>query len=276
MRAILSLFCLVNISGLLVAQEATNLSTERLVAWCVVPFDAKERGPEERAKMLVELGLKRCAYDWRAQHVSEFEEEIQQYKKHGIEFFAFWNEHETAFALFEKHGLHPQIWKTAPSPKGDTQEARIKLAADAMEPLAKRTAGMGSPLGLYNHGGWGGEPGNLVAVCEALRQRGHGHVGIVYNWHHGHAQIEQWSENLELMKPFLLCLNLNGMNTKAQPKILALSKGQHESAMLEVLMESGYDGPIGILDHQSDRDTREVLQENLEGLSTLRSKKRRD
>ena len=29
------------------------------------------------------------AYDWRTQHVKEFEEEILQYKKHGLEFFAF-------------------------------------------------------------------------------------------------------------------------------------------------------------------------------------------
>jgi hypothetical protein len=56
-----------------------------LVAWCIVPFDAKKRTPTERAKMLKELGIGRCAYDWRSEHVAEFEEEILQYKKHGIE-----------------------------------------------------------------------------------------------------------------------------------------------------------------------------------------------
>lgn len=53
--------------------------------------------------------MKRCAYDWRAEHVSQFEEEIVQYERRGIEFFAFWGTHEDAFGLFEKHGLHPQI-----------------------------------------------------------------------------------------------------------------------------------------------------------------------
>ncbi|MDP6504050.1 MAG: hypothetical protein QF886_10560, partial [Planctomycetota bacterium] len=66
-----------------------NLSkNENLVAWCIVPFDAKKRGPKERAEMLKELGILRCAYDWRGQHVPTFEDEILQYKKQGIEFFA--------------------------------------------------------------------------------------------------------------------------------------------------------------------------------------------
>ncbi|HAW98388.1 MAG TPA: hypothetical protein DCX67_07625, partial [Opitutae bacterium] len=84
-------------------KTAENLLRENLVPWCIVPFDASKRNPEERAKMLVRLGLKRSAYDWRAQHVPDFEEEIIQYEKHGIEFFAFWNVHEKAFELFQKH-----------------------------------------------------------------------------------------------------------------------------------------------------------------------------
>ena len=222
--------------------------------------------------MLVRLGLKRSAYDWRAQHVSEFEEEILKYKKHGIEFFAFWGEHEKAFELFQKHKIRPQIWKTLPSPKSGTQEEKIISAKNAMSQLAKRTAEIGCKLGLYNHGGWGGEPENLVSGCKALRAEGHDHVGIVCNWHHGHRRIRDWKESLELMKPFLHCLNLNGMNTGAQPKILALGKGEHDEEMLKVLIESGYDGPIGILDHQNQLDAEKSLLSNLKGLSTLRQK----
>ena len=133
-----------------------NLLRENLVPWCIVPFDASKRSPEERTKMLVRLGLKRSAYDWRAQHVPEFEEEILQYQKHGIEFFAFWNVHENAFELFQKHKINPQIWKTLRSPKSGTGEEKIDTAKEAMFPLAKRTAEIGCKLGLYNHGGWGG------------------------------------------------------------------------------------------------------------------------
>lgn len=219
--------------------------------------------------MLVELGLRRCAYDWRTEHVAQFEEEILQYRKHGIEFFAFWAGHARAYELFEKHGIRPQIWRTAPSPEGDGQEERVGAAADALAALAERAGKLGCPVGLYNHGGWGGEPANLVAVCQEMRRRGHDHVGIIYNWHHGHDHIDEWKEALKLMKPYLICLNLNGMNAEATPKILPLAQGQHELAMLRIVQESDYEGPIGILDHQDHLDTHEVLRDNLDGLAWL-------
>ena len=174
---------------------ADNFAKDKLVAWCVVPFDAKQRGPAERAAMLKQLGLKRVAYDWRTQHVKEFEEEILQYKKHGLEFFAFWKGHEEAFRLFEKHKIHPQIWRTLRSPQADSQEARVAAAAQTMLPLVQRTKELGCELGLYNHGGWGGEPANLVAVCQYFHK--HHNAKHWEKWHclqsahmrhgHGHA-----------------------------------------------------------------------------------------
>lgn len=250
-----------------------NLRTENLVAWCIVPFDAKKRGPAERAEMLKRLGLKRCAYDWRQQHVGEFEEEILQYRKHGIDYFAFWNEHDEAFKLFEKHGLTPQIWKTCPSPKADTDAERVEAAVKALLPLAERTKKLGSAFGLYNHGGWGGEPENLVAVCQAFHSRGHDHVGIVYNLHHGHDHIEDFAEALAKMKPHLLCLNLNGMNPGAQPKILSIGEGKHEAEMIAAIVTSGYNGPIGILDHRNELDAEVSLRENIEGLKKVLAEK---
>src|SRR5688500_4352361 len=35
---------------------------DNLIAWCIVPFDAKHRGPEERAKMMKRLGFTKFAY----------------------------------------------------------------------------------------------------------------------------------------------------------------------------------------------------------------------
>ena len=251
------------------AEVPANLKVDRLAAWCIVPFDAKKRGPEERARMLARFGIKRSAYDWRGEHVKEFEEEILQYKKHGIEFFAFWAGHEEAYKLFQKHDIHPQVWRTLGSPTEGSDEEMISAAADSVSGLASRLDKIGCELGLYNHGGWGGEPRNLVAVCEELHERGHKNVGIVYNWHHGHGHIGDWKESLDIMKPPLLCLNLNGMNDGADPKILDLSHGQHDQAMLKIVIESGYDGPIGILDHRTDLDTEVALRANLEGLDWL-------
>ena len=98
------------------AAECQLLARSNLVAWCIVPFDAKKRGPVERAEMATRLGFSRIAYDWREQHVPTFEQEILEYQKRGLEFFAFWDTHDKAFELFAQHGLHPQFWVTAPSP----------------------------------------------------------------------------------------------------------------------------------------------------------------
>ena len=256
--------------ALLQSAHADNFAKDRLVTWCIVPFDAKQRGPTERAEMLVRLGLKRVAYDWRAKHVKDFEEEILQYKKHGLEFFAFWSVHEKAFRLFQEHKIHPQIWQTLGNPDAPTQEARIEAATQAVLPLVERTRQLGCALGLYNHGDWGGEPANLVAVCKRLKtDHNAGHVGIVYNLHHGHEHISDFEKSLKLMQPHLLCLNLNGMNDGAKPKILPLGQGRHESAMLKTIQQSGYSGAIGILDHRSDTDTEIALLENLAGMQKL-------
>ncbi len=247
-----------------------NFATENLVAWCIVPFDAAKRGPAERAEMLKRLGLKRLAYDWRAEHVAQFEEEIQAMQAAGIEFFAFWGGHDAAYPLFEKYGIHPQIWRTAPSPKGGTQEEKVAAAGQAFLPLVEKGRELGCKVGLYNHGGWGGEPENLVAVCEWLRANTEGgaeHVGIVYNFHHAHEHIDDFPAVLEKLKPYLLCLNLNGMNRDAQPMIVSIGQGEFEAQMIKAVVDSGYQGPIGILDHRNEMDAEQSLRENLEGLS---------
>ncbi|MEM7235938.1 MAG: LamG-like jellyroll fold domain-containing protein, partial [Planctomycetota bacterium] len=197
------------------------------------------------------------------------EAEILECKKRGIEYFAFWDEHPAAFALFKKYGLSPQIWKTLGSPPGATQAERVKKAAEALLPSIERARKIGSRFGLYNHGRWGGEPKNLVAVCEYLRRvHDANHVGIVYNLHHGHGHIDDFSEVLEEMSPYLLCLNLNGMVRGASPKILQLGQGEHELGLLRKIVSSSYRGPIGVIGHTQD-DVELRLRDNLEGLDWL-------
>ncbi|TWU51651.1 DUF6797 domain-containing protein [Rubripirellula reticaptiva] len=252
------------------AEPADLLRIDNQVAWCIVPFDATKRSPAERASMLKELRITRCAYDWRDEHVPTFEQEILEYKKQGIEFFAFWSVHEDAFKLFKKYEIHPQIWQTLAAPGEGSATEQVQAAAKSLLPLCRRTSEIDCKLGLYNHGGWGGEPKNLVAVCKRLHELGQTHVGIVYNFHHGHGHIDDWKESLDQMLPYLLCVNLNGMNRQAQPKILGIGKGEHELAMIRTLVASGYQGPIGILDHRPELDARQSLLENRDGLDWVR------
>jgi sugar phosphate isomerase/epimerase len=99
-------------------------------------------------------------------------------------------------------------------------------------------------------------------------------VGIVYNFHHGHAHIQNFKALLETMKPKLLAINLNGMELegdKKGKKIYPVGKGDQELAMLKTLKDSGWQGPVGIICHRTDADAEVVLKENLEGLNRLRN-----
>jgi azurin len=269
----LRLLCLLLAAACVRAAEPSILDRSNLVAWCIVPFDAKKRTPAQRAEMVAKLGLKRVAYDWREQHVPEFEEEILQYQKHGIEFFAFWGTHEKAFALFEKYKLHPQIWLMAPNPDAASQEEKVKRAAEALLPVVEQTRKLGCKLALYNHGGWNGEPENMAAIAEYLRaHHAAEHVGIVYNQHHGHTHAADFAAKLKIMQPYLFALNLNGMirdgEAKGQ-KIVPLAQGELDADLLRVILQSGWRGPVGILNH-TDEDAEARLLDNLEGLDWLR------
>jgi sugar phosphate isomerase/epimerase len=250
--------------------QTSVFAKDNLVAWCIVPFDAAKRGPQERAAMLERLGIKKVAYDWRQEHVPTFEEEILAYKARGLEYFAFWSWHPDMAPLIEKHGIRPQVWITLGSPQAESQEARVEAAAKSVRGQVELTRKLGCKLGLYNHGGWGGEPQNMVAVCRWLRENADAdHVGIVYNFHHGHGHISDFADALAAMKPYLLCLNLNGMNDGADPKILPLGEGRHERAMMRIVQRSGYNGPIGILDHRGDLDAEQSLRQNIDGMKKV-------
>jgi hypothetical protein len=252
--------------------RAGVFSRHNLVAWCVVPFDAKRRGPNERAEMLVRLGVKRIAYDWRDNNIPEWDDELARYKAHGIELVGFWapDRHKQILDLLKRHGIKSQLWLMADG-KGGTQAQRVESAAAAVAPVAKLAQEYGCTVGLYNHGGWFGEPDNQIAIIDRLRRDGVGNVGIVYNLHHGHEHLDRFPELLERMKPHLLCLNLNGMK-KGGPKILAVGQGDDDSALLQTIRASGYAGPIGILNHREEMDAEVALKQNIEGLKLLLKK----
>ncbi len=245
------------------------------VAWCIVPFDAKQRGPADRAEMLVRLGISNVAYDWRETHVPTFEEEIIQYRKHKLNYLAFWSWHDAMEPLIRKYDIHPQIWVMMKNSPADSQNEKVADAAAALLPLVEKTRSLNCKLAIYNHGGWAGEPSNMVAVVRLLRQQHNAtHVGIVYNFHHGHEHIANFQSHLQLMKPFLFCLNINGMDdasvvASGMNKILPVGSGKHELAMLRIVKASKYNGPIGILDHRPETDSEVTLKENMKGLDAL-------
>ena len=254
-----------------------------LVAWCIVPFDAKQRGPEARAAMLDRLGLRHLAYDWRAEHVPTFDEELKTLDAHQIGLSAFWvapgelnRESRVVLDALKRNNVKTELWvllDLGPEMKVDAaeQSRRVELAATKLAPLAAEAAAGGSSIALYNHGGWFGEPENQLAVVERLKSRKVDNVGIVYNLHHAHSQLDRLPAILRATMPYLRCVNLNGMDADGEAigrKILPLGQGARDLEVLRAIVESGYKGPIGILGHTMD-DAEERLRDNLDGLDWL-------
>ncbi|HEX5103530.1 MAG TPA: TIM barrel protein, partial [Pirellulaceae bacterium] len=250
---------------------------DNLMAWCIVPFDAKKRGPEERAEMLAKLGFKHFAYDWRAEHIPTFDAEIAALKKHGVALDAWWfpgqlnAEAKQILDALKRNGVRTQLWVTGgggPTKSPEEQQQRIAAEVARLKPICEAAKEIDCTVGLYNHGGWFGEPENQLEVLKALDMP---NVGLVYNQHHGHDHIDRFEALLQRMKPHLLCLNLNGMTydgEKKGTKILPLGTGELDLPLLQVIAKSGYTGPIGILNH-TDLDAEARLRDNLDGLAWL-------
>ncbi len=265
-----------------VASEYQLFARTNLMAWCIVPFDAKKRGPEERAAMMEKLGFKHFAYDYRAEHVPTFDAEIEACKKHGVSLDAWWfpgtlnDEARRILNTLKRHNVKAQLWIMgggAPVKSPEEQKARVEAEAKRLRPIAEAVAQIGCKVALYNHGAWFGEPENQIQIIERLRQDGVANVGIVYNQHHGHDHLERFASLLQLMKPHLLALNLNGMTRsgdKVGKKILPLGQGELDLRLLKTIRDSGWRGPIGILNH-TDEDAEARLLDNLDGLDWLLS-----
>jgi len=250
---------------------------DNLWAWCIVPFDSQRRGPEERAAMLAKLGFKHFAYDYRAEHVPTFAAEIEACKKHGVSLDAWWfpgslnNEAKLILDVCQKAQIRPQLWITGgggPTNSREETQRRVEQEAARIRPIAEAAAKQDMKVGLYNHGGWFGEPENQLLILKELNLP---NVGIVYNLHHGHAHLDRFAEILAKCQNHLLAVNLNGMvrnGDQQGQKILQLGQGDLDLSLLRSLRDSGYQGPIGILGHTQD-DAEARLQDNLDGLDWL-------
>ncbi|MCE3015229.1 MAG: sugar phosphate isomerase/epimerase family protein [Pirellula sp.] len=258
--------------------NATNLfRRENLMAWCIVPFDSQKRTPKQRALMLKELGIRKFAYDYRAEHIPTFEEEIVSLNEQGIELSAWWfptqlnEEAKGILALLKKHRVTPQLWVMGGGNENMSPEETSKFMASEvvrLRTIADAANEVGCKVGLYNHGGWFGVPENMTRLLTAIDRP---NVGIVYNLHHAHAELDRLPEVLKLLIPHLYVLNVNGMQTngdKVGKKIMVIGEGDRDRDVFQAIDRSGYQGPIGILNHTNE-DAYSRLNANLEGLQKV-------
>ncbi|HET6252087.1 MAG TPA: TIM barrel protein [Tepidisphaeraceae bacterium] len=260
------------------ARPANGLfSRDNLVAWCIVPYDGKQRTPAQRAEMLERIGLHKFAYDWRAKHLPGFDTELDELAKHKIELTGVWFPDtlnaDAKFILdcLAKHHVHTQLWVASWAKDGGDQDAKVNAAAERMRPIAEAAAKIGCTLGLYNHGGWFGEPENQIAIIQKLKQQKITNVGIVYCLHHGFGDLDRFPELFGKMLPYLIAVNLNG-TSKVPPgsgePVVPVGWGKLDLSLLKVIKGSGYSGPIGII-NESDEDAEGRLLDNIDGLNWL-------
>src|SRR5207237_10263163 len=115
---------------------------------------------------------------------------------------------QALLAIIKKHGVKTQLWITMGDPGGKEHKDKVEAAAKAIRAIAEEADKLGCTVGLYNHGGWFGEPENQLAIIEHHKLK---NVGIVYNQHHGHDHLARFPDLLKKMMPHLLALNQNAM-----------------------------------------------------------------
>lgn len=262
-------------------EDNDTFRMDNLIPWSIVAFDSMERNPLERVRMIKDMGFSQYAFGGREKHVNTFPEEIQIAKDHNIDISAVWlylnHEKDTPYNLrlqneqvlsaIKEANITPQIWVGFHPKyfKDLSDEQAFYKGQKMISYLANRAADMGCTIGLYNHGGWMGNPDNQLKVLQAIDQE---NIGIVYNFHHGHEDIERYQELFPRLMPHLLSVNLNGMEKNGK-KILTIGQGEYERAMIRELQTLGYNGPWGILGHVKGGDAQEILERNLSGLRNL-------
>tara|TARA_B110000967_G_scaffold157587_1_gene162764 strand:+ start:195 stop:1010 length:816 start_codon:yes stop_codon:yes gene_type:complete len=254
--------------------------TENLIPWSIVAFDKLERTPSERVAMIKNLGFSQYAFGGRKKHVETMVDELNIAKAEGIKISAVWlyiNNKDTltilkrankmVFESLKTTGLSTQIWVGIDAEffEGLTQPQSLKKAKEMISYLSKKAQKVNCKIALYNHGGWFGDSKNQLEIIKRLPQYD---IGIIYNFHHAHEQLENYRSIINQIHPFLWCVNLNGMK-KGGPKIMTIGQGTLEKKMIEILLKKGYTGPFGILGHVKDEDAEFTLQKNLTALQSL-------
>lgn len=266
------------------APPADPWARDQIQAWCIVPYDAKQRTPAERARMLLDLNLRAYAYDFRPVHVPTFDEEVEVMKKHGIAITAWWfptqmnDMARTILGVIDRHGIKPELWimGTGAIARNSTEQAqRVAEETTRLRPLVEAARSRSLRVLLYNHGGWFGDPENQVQVLQSLRREGFTNVGIVYNFHHAHDHIRHFDKIWPRISDYVEAINLSGIvpdGDRKDQKILYLSEGTEELAMIRTIRSSGWRGRVGVLSHRTEFDAADTLRTNLAGYEKLMAK----
>ena len=152
-----------------------------------------------------------------------------------------------------------------------SDDQAVDRAATVLRPILTESAKRGLRLSIYGHGrdAWFTQPENEIAIVERLRSSASGSsVGIAYNFHHAHSQLDRFAAVFPKLFPYLTAVNLNGMKPEG-PMILPINQGTREQDMIAAIHRAGFQGPVGVLHHERKMDAAVVLRRNMEGLRDI-------
>jgi sugar phosphate isomerase/epimerase len=230
--------------------------------------------------MLQKLGIAKFAYDWREEHVASFDSEMIAVKNHHITLQAFWmpygpdpfedKHYSEIFALLKRHDIKTQLWWSYGSNDSAlqklTQKEKVKAIGRTVRRLAEDAAAIGCTVGLYNHGGWFGEPENELSILDYVNLP---NLGIVYNFNHAEEQIDSFPSFFPRILPHLIALNIAGLQNGKPGKVVPVGQGDSEQKMIKRIGLSSYSGTIGIINENTTPDAEAGLTTNMAGLQKI-------
>src|SRR5688572_19330534 len=252
-----------------------------LHAWAFEEYDAISRSPAERAQVLETVGLTKAGYVGRnVERMKEFDAYVAAYSARKIELVAVWTPVNTDAPLqepqirmfleaVERHTLRIQWWVTLEQLKVGGRQS-VEKAVALVRNLNAEARKRGLRLALYGHGrdSWFTQPENQLDIIARLPPADGDTVGIAYNFHHAHSQLDRFAAVFPKMLPRLIAVNLNGMKA-AGPMILPIGEGDRGQEMIAIIHKSGFRGPVGVLHHQRTMDAAKGLAGNIAGLRRI-------
>ena len=183
----------------------------------------------------------------------------------------------TTLEVFKRQKIAPALWVMGSGSLTKTeaeQRQRVEEEAERLRQIVELAKPYGVSVHLYNHNGWFGIPDNEVAVIERLKERGVTGVGMIYNFSHGHQDVADFAAVWKRMQPYVVAVNVTGMVPDGEAKLMPPSQGEQEQALLRVVLESGWRGPIGLIAEQGGDPAKvnpvvPVLEAPFAGMATL-------
>ena len=284
---ILILFLLV-FSVTLLAEEAKKPQKREFFALCMDTHDEKRRSIEEQNVMLEELGFDGVAHLW----LDKLEERVTSARKVNLRVSQVYFQ----INLSQNPPFDPASLKAAlPCLKGENTQLALLIygGSPSDESLDDKAVGLireiveiaepnGVKVVLYPHvSAWNEKVADCVRIAKRFPEK---QVGAMFNLCHWSAvdKSENLRQTLEQAMPYLACITINGTDTPEEIQsrpgrsgwLQPLDVGTFDQkALLTLLDELGYTGPVGLQCYGIPGDARIHLERSIKKWQAMQNEK---